>query len=283
MSIKYHISKEVTNKLLLIIDELNKNKDLHKYVSTLRYTLETLIVTELLVNENLYFIKMYYAIYIQQENKIKQMINRIKYELELLKKYSIEYNLEIEKLKSKYSKIDIEYINEDEKIFQAFKTLVLDKNINSFFTEQELEDYGFEGLIAHLEQTVLPIHIKKLEENELLTSNKAKQLSKEKWFKDYFGQRVQHTQVFKLLIDDRSWAKKAEDTKLAHEYNLNYDMTSSLLHFTSYSLFTSNEINTDEMNYNNEIINQYINQIVKNIGAVSKVMIYDIFDVVVKV
>lgn len=268
------------NKLLQIINELNTNSDLHKYVSTLRYTLETLIVTELLVNEKLYFVKIYYAIYIQQENKVKQMIIRIKHEIELLKKYSKKYNLEQEQLKSKYSQTNNEFWDEDERMFQAYKTLVLEKNINSFFTEKELEEYGFEGLIIHLEKTVLPIYTNKLEENELLTLNKAKQLSKETWFKEYFGARIQHTQIFKLLNDDRSWAKKAEDANLSHEYNLNYDMTSSLLHFTSYSLFTSNEVNDTEIAYNNKIINQYIKQIVKNISAFSKVMIYDMFRVI---
>ena len=68
MSIKYEISKNITRKLEQIVEELDEKKDLHKYMSTLRYALETLIITELLVNEKLYFVKMYYAIYIRQEN-----------------------------------------------------------------------------------------------------------------------------------------------------------------------------------------------------------------------
>ncbi len=51
-------------------------------------------------------------------------------------------------------------------------------------------------------------------------------------------------------------------------------MTSSLLHFTS------SEINGAEIAYNNKIINQYIKQIVKNINAFSKVIIYDMFRVI---
>lgn len=62
--IKYHISTVIIEKLLKIIDELSNNtKDLHKHVSTLRYTLETLIITKLLIEERDYFLKMYFSLY----------------------------------------------------------------------------------------------------------------------------------------------------------------------------------------------------------------------------
>lgn len=89
---------------MLIIEELSVNeRDLHKHVSTLRYTLETLIVTKLLINEHDYFLKMYYSLYKQQENKVQNMISRIKKEIEILKEYSKSYNLEIEENKSIYT------------------------------------------------------------------------------------------------------------------------------------------------------------------------------------
>ena len=91
---------------------------------------------------------------------------------------------------------------------------------------------------------------------------------------------MQHTQVFKLLKDDRSWEEKAKLVELDKEYNLNYEMTSSLLHFTSYSLSTSNVAKEDEIKYNYMLINQYIKQITTNISAFSKVMIYDMFKVI---
>ena len=259
---------------------LKNEKDLHKHVSTLRYALETLIITKILIKEPDYFLKMYYSLYKHQENKIKQMITRIENELKILKKYSESYNLESEKNKQKNSSDIKKLMDEDEKIFQQYKKLV-QGNINIFF--DQLEEFGFEGLIPSLEEQTLKLYKDKLNEFENLTLNKAKHLSKEKWFNEYFDVKGQHTKVFKYLKDVRSWREKAETVDLQHEYELNYEVTSSLLHFTSYSLFTSNEISDDEINYNNMILNQYISQITTNISAFSKVMIYDIFNIVIKV
>lgn len=223
---------------------------------------------------------MYYSLYKHQENKIKQMIARIENELNILKKYSESYSLEIEKNKQKNSSDIEKLMDEDEKIFQQYKKSLKD-NINIFF--DQLEEFGFEGLIPSLEKQTLKLYKDKLHEFENLTLNKAKHLSKEKWFNEYFDVKGQHTKVFKCLTDVRSWKEKADVVDLKNEYELNYEVTSSLLHFTSYSLFTSNEISDDEINYNNMILNQYISQITTNISAFSKVMIYDIFNVVVKV
>ncbi len=265
-------------KLEKIIDELSNNEtDLHKYVSTLRYTLETLIITKLLVKESDYFLKMYYSLYIHQENKIKHLISRLENEIELLKKYAIFYNLEVEKNMKKYSSDLIKLDDENEKVFKFFKQEA-QSNINIFFNQ--LEDFGFDILVSHLEEKNLKIYKDKLSEFENLTLNKAKHLAKEPWFKEYFDVKKQHSKVFKCLTDVRSWKEKADIVDLKNEYELNYEVTSSLLHFTSYSLFTSNEIHIDEINYNNMIINQYVNQITINISAFSKVMIFDMFKVV---
>jgi len=274
-NIKYNLSITLIDKLSQIIDELsNSNNDLHKHVSTLRYTLETLIVTKLLISEDNYFAKIYFSIYKQQENKIKQMIIRIENELIILKKYSIDYLDQIKSNKLKYSTDLLKLSEEDEKTFQLFKKIV-QNDINIFYSQ--LEEFGFETLVDILENKILASYKEKLKEFEDLTLEKQKELAKETWFKNYFGARVQHTQVFKLLEDDRSWKEKAEIVELDKEYSLNYEMTSSLLHFTSYSLSTSNIAKEDEIKYNYMLINQYIKQITTNISAFSRVMIFDLF------
>ncbi|OCL89406.1 hypothetical protein [Arcobacter porcinus] len=74
------------DKLSQIINELaSSNNDLHKHVSTLRYILETLIVSKLLIQEENYFAKIYFSIYKQQENKINQIIKRLKNEIKICK------------------------------------------------------------------------------------------------------------------------------------------------------------------------------------------------------
>ncbi|WP_455755950.1 hypothetical protein [Sulfurimonas sp.] len=279
--IKHYISTAIIEKLSKIIDELSNNeKDLHKYVSTLRYTLETLIISKLLIKEPDYFLKMYYSLHKHQENKTKQMITRIDNELKMLKEYSQAYSLESEKNKQKYTDNPKKFMEENEKIFQHYKKSLQD-NINIFFNQ--LEEFGFESLIYNLEEHTLKLYKDKLNEFENLTLDKEKHLSKAEWFKEYFDVKDQHSKVSKCLGDVRSWKEKADIVDLKNEYELNYEVTSSLLHLTSYSLFTPNEISDDEINYNNMIINQYISQITTNISAFSKVIIYEIFNVVIKV
>lgn len=171
-------------------------------------------------------------------------------------------------------------IIENKKVFQKYKKEVL-SHLNIYF--DQLEEFGFEWLIVNLEQDILKAYNEKLEEFKNLTLKKAKQLAKEEWFKEYFDVKSQHTKAFKCLSDVRTWREKATSVNLEEEYDLNYELTSSLLHFTSYSLFTSNQIDDDEIAYNYMLLNQYISQIINNISNFSKVMIFNLFDVVIDI
>lgn len=276
MFIKYEISNEIIYKLQHITNELGRNEnDLHKHASTLRFTLETLINTKLLVDENDYFLKLYFSIYIQQVNKTEAMVLRIKDEIEILKKYSKFYETTVEKLKIDYADNPEKFAKEDERYFQSIKK-VTKEHINIFFSQ--LDELGFDMLIYGLENDILNQYTQKLEEHEKLKLNKAKELAKEEWFKQYINVNKQSSKVFKSLIDKRSWSAKAKAVGLEKEYSINYESTSSLLHFTSYSLFTSNKIKDVEIEYNYMILNQYIKQICDNLRAVTKVMILDIFE-----
>lgn len=277
-NIKYNLSITLINKLSQMVNELsNSNNDLHKHVSTLRYTLETLIVSKLLLTEDDYFAKIYFSIYKQQENKIKQMIHRLKNEIKILKNYSKENSNIDAQNRSKYASDFQKIVEENEKTFQLLKTKA--QSEISIFMNQ-LEEFGFEALSIMLEKSTLIEYENKLKEFEELTLKKQKQLAKEEWFKRYFGARIQHTKIFKLLKDDRTWEEKAKLVGLDKEYSLNYEMTSSLLHFTSYSLSTQNIAKEDEIKYNYMLINQYIKQITINISAFSKVVIYDMLKVI---
>jgi len=276
--IKHHISTAIIEKLLKVFEELEKNeKDLHKQVSTLRYTLETLIITRLLIKEADYFLKMYYSLYEHQENKRNIMIKRVENELALLREYAMKYSHEKKNNKQLYSKDPQTMNDENERVFQFYKKQI-QEHINIYF--DHLEELGFESSLYLLENEILKQYQNELTEFKQVKINRAKHLSKQEWFKKYFDVKKQHSKVFKSLKDVRSWEEKAELVKLSNEYKLNYERTSSLLHFNSYSLFTSNEINQDEIDYNYQILNQYVSHIVKNINAFSRVMLYDIFNVI---
>ncbi len=275
MSIKYDISYKIIDKLSNVITELiATDNDLQKHSSTLRYALETLIVSELLIQEKDYFLKLYYAVYTQQVNKTQATLSRLRREIGLLKKYEVSYKDEILLCERQYTYDPILLDDKSEEIFQSYKRM-LQNDIYMFLSQ--LEEYGFEYLIEQLEETILPQYIEKVTEYEELKKCKAKKLITEEWFKSYFGEIYQYSKVFTLLKDNRKWLKKAEAVGLKEEYENNYEMTSSLLHFTSYSLQTSNAISKDEKEYNYMIINQYIKKICSNLKAFSGAIIFDVF------
>lgn len=288
-SIQHELSIILVDKLIHIIDELlNTNNDLHKLASTTRYILETLIITKLLLKEENYFVKIYFAIYNQQENKINLIIQRLKYEIEILKKYAQEHSAQTIQNRSKYSTQS----NNDERKLQAIKKIMEEnektfqqlkkeaqKDITIFMNQ--LNNYDFDILANMLEKDTLKEYENKLKEIQSLKLEKAKQLSKEQWFKSYFGKRVQHTQIFqKMLKDTRSWQEKAEAVGLKEEYKLNYEMTSAFLHFTSYGLLTSNIASQEEIDYMYRLTNQYIEQITTNISIFSRVNLYDQLNII---
>ena len=266
-TIKYNLSIVLIDKLIQIIDELSEsNTDLHKHVATLRYIFETLVVTKLLIKENDYFVKIYFSIYKHKENKTKLMIRKLEDELKVLKEYFHQYLNEKKDNSLKYSTDLLKLAEENEKTFQAFKK-ILEENINISYSQ--IEDFGFDYLIYNLENKFLLNYKLKLKKIEETRDEKSRQLCKAEWFKKYFsnGKIIQHTQVFKLLEDHRSWQQKTKDIGLYEEYCLNYEMTSSLLHFTSYSLFRAKKIQENDIKYNYMLINQYIKNITQNIST----------------
>jgi len=278
MSIKYEISYKIIDKLSNIITELTlSDDDLSKHSSTLRYILETLITSDLLLKEEDYFLKLYYSIYVQQVNKTKAMLFRLKNEILVLKEYATSYKTEIASLEEKYASNPILLDIKSEEIFQAYKK-TLQNDIYIFLNQ--LEEYGFDFLLEQLEKVILPQYIKKVEEYINLKEEKAKELMSKEYFKKYFSVGHQYSKVFKLLEDKRSWSQKAEVVGLNEEYKINYETTSSLLHFTSYSLLTANTIDQEEKEYNYMIINQYVKKICTNISALSKAMLLDIFNII---
>lgn len=263
-NIKYEISKHIIDKLTKLINELNKNpNDLHKQVSTSRYVLETLIITQLLIKEKDYFLKLYFSIYIHQENKIENMKERLEKEIKILEEYQFKYKQEIEN----------KSLKEGEEIFQKYKNEI-NKDIRIFTLK--LEKFGFDFLIHILKIQHLVEYENKLKEIQDKKIAKAKELVNEDWFKKYFNVKNQHSKVFIFFKDERSWKEKAKITDLENEYKLNYEIVSSLMHFTSYSLFTLKDIKDEEIKYYYLLLNQYLERIKNNLDIFSKATLFEI-------
>lgn len=264
-NIKYKISKHIIDKLAKLINELNKNPDdLHKQVSTSRYVLETLIITQLLINEKDYFLKLYFSIYIHQENKIKNMKERLEEEIRILEEYQDKYEQEI--------KDNTSY--EDEENFQKYKNEI-NKDIRIFTLK--LEEFGFGFLINTLKNGHLVQYEDKLKEIQDKKLSEVEELLKKEWFKKYFPNEIKNSKEVSGLLEDRNeknrfrgWEEKAKASGLENEYKLNYEITSSLMHFTSYSLFTLKDIKDEEIKYYYLLLNQYLERIINNLNLFSK-------------
>ncbi len=264
-NIKYKISKHIIDKLTKLINELNKNpEDLHKQVSTSRYVLETLIITQLLMKEKDYFLKLYFSIYKQQENKIENVKERLVQEIKILEEYQVKYEQEI---KNKTS-------DENEEIFQKYKNEI-NKGVRIFTLD--LEKFGFGSLIHSLKNEHLVQYQDKLKEIQDKKLLEVEELLKKEWFKKYFPNEIKDSkEVFGLLEDRnekkrfRGWEEKAKASALEDEYKLNYKITSDLMHFTSYSLFTLKNIKDEEIRYYYLLLDQYLEQIINNLNLFSK-------------
>jgi len=274
---KYEIAIKIIEKLISILTELEISKnDLHKQAITFRYSLETLIISKLLVQEENYFLKLYFSLFTQQENKTEEMIKRIKYEISILEQYKDEFNNDIKANQEKY-KNDIPKLSlSNEEIFKKYQSKIQD-NVNIYYSK--LNDYGFDFLILSLKKQILLPYTNKLKEFNNLKLLKAQELAKAEWFNKYFNTRKQHSKVFSLLRDTRPWKVKAKITGYESEYTLNYESTSSLLHFTSYSIFTQHHIKDEEIQYNNMVLSQYLNKIIINLKLFCKTTNFNIIQV----
>lgn len=243
-SLKYTIFINIINKLILILNELNNNQnDLHKQSITLRYCLEATIISKLLIIEKNYFLKFYYALNSQHENKIQISIDRINTEILYLQNLNASSNQEVKKIN----------LNE-------YKSKI-HTNIHVYIDDNDIDKYSFTDLVFVLKDK-LAFYKKNLRDTQELKKKEIKELSEEALFAEYFHQEHQYTKILKQLEDKRGWKQKSIDTGLEKEYILTYESTSSLLHFTSFSIFTEHNIEKNEVKENYSLISQYIKKII---------------------
>jgi len=203
-------------------------------------------VSKLLILEKNYFLKFYYALNSQHEKKIQISIDRIKAEILFLQDLKTFYNKEI-KIKD----------------LHKYKSKI-DANIHVYIDDSDINKYTPFELVYLLKDKLIfyENNLKKIQE---IKKKEIIELSKEAFFVEYFHKEHQYTKIIKQLEDKRGWQKKSIDTKLEKEYILTYESTSSLLHFTSFSIFTEHDIAEDEVRENYNLISQYVKQIINNL------------------
>lgn len=258
-------SRNILNTLCSVQTKfLAEHSNILTAFSSLRFTFETLIQTELLLAEPKYTYILYYSIYNHQINKTEKLITRLLEEIEIMREFQ---NMDKEN----------PIFDPDEYITRPSKE-ELEKKLKP--TESELYDFADRKLLlfssgyrnfgfSYVYRFLKDVTLKRLQERLLEIKNlkrkKEVEILKQDRITSQFDFKRQRTKVFKELKDTRSWQKKAKVVGLDGEYELVYDFTSALIHATSYSFSTGNEVTEHDKRLTHDMIFQYSNRIIKNI------------------
>jgi hypothetical protein len=281
--IKYVVCKNIINKLRGIIEDLIKaNDDTLTVVSSLRYTLETLITLKFFIKEPKSLYKAYYVLNYIELEIIEGRIKRLEKECELLgslnkfeEDNSVLYgnelfkNIKIWQEEYKYDKESLgRKIREasaltKNKVFNETDKRLDDSIPSIFLKDAKVNGMGFQKHL--LETQILPqyknamaITKSKIDEieAELIQSPLMNQL--------FNFQENSHKSIKKILMESPKIVEKAKEVQLEDEYDFIYKFTSKMLHFTSYSILTSNSLKDEELLLSYNQFYQYLYQIILN-------------------
>ena len=262
-----HLSKQILTKIISLQENFISQPDnLLLVFSTVRYMFETLIHLRLIEKETDYVYKLFYSIYNHQVDKTQKLIDRLKYEIQLIDKYVKLEEINSEKLKSFKNSNETKAILEDVKNGEAAIDEEAEKELTIFFGDYKFNGFPYQ---KHLMENEMLNKLQiKLTEYQNLKTQKSKSLLKNKTIASLFNFNRQHSKVFKELKDTRSWEEKAKETGLDNEYIQLYELSSSILHSTSYSLMTSVDLENSEKQYAFDLICKYSNEIIKTIFSI---------------
>ncbi len=246
--------------------------------ATLRFTLETLIITNLILIDKDYTTKLYYLLDKQQEDKLKKIIKKIEKEMELLRTLENEEK----KIIKRYSSPPSQFVNfseeemlkeineKNELIEQVYENSR--ESITIFFGGVETNGFGFHRYLV--EEQILNEYkdeLKQLEEKmgKIELENQSEENPTNSFYTD----------LQKSV--GKSWSKKAEIAGLKDEYEFTYSYISSLMHATSYAFLTPTVLNEAEVYFIYRLLFQYVEKIKKNIidlNELNKIKFYRIKD-----
>lgn len=282
--IKYIICKNIIIKLNgLITDLLEANDNIMTVVSSLRYVLETLITLKFFIKVPKSLYKDFYVVdYIELEI-IEGRIKRLEKECELLKdldklekENSVFYGNDlVEKIKLWQEEHKDDKVLLRRKIREASEWVknkvfsetdkVLDENIPSIFLK-DAKIYGM-GFQKHLLETyMLPQYEKARDITKSKIVNMETEITQSSLMNHLFDfQGNSQKSIKQILTESPKMVVKAKEVGLEDEYDFIYKFTSKMLHFTSYSVLTSNSLKDEELLLSYNQFYQYMYQIILNI------------------
>lgn len=274
-------TKKIVDSIISAIDFLiTGHQSILQNAISVRYILEALITTELLVKEEEYKFILNLAFYPAQIARLQAVVNELQEEIKRLEKWT--------KLsEEKYVHMLVEFDkSRDESVVRAYheyeKSLAIEFDKQEFNIYSDIESFQyplpFEIRAEQIRLHAIPEYEKRIKElqekQDLIATDIRKEPIIQRLFPDI---NYQKTRVFKEIVDKkgtnngaRSWDKKAEDTGLGSEYRFMYSYTSNLSHFASYSIKTSNLISVDEERLLLKRLRVYLYKIVNNLKVFSQ-------------
>lgn len=249
LKIHYDVSISTINKTLKILENYNEESLMEIYAN-IRFLLETLINLRLFNQEDRYIYIFYFSIFVHKRDKTKKFISQLETEIKALKEFEAKEHLNIP------TKHELENDSDFEKQMTVFS--------------EGFRENGF-GYQAHLLETqVLPKYKEELQIIIKQLNEASKEILKDKIACSLFDFRKQKSRVFKQFKDDRKWREKANDAGLTQDYDFLYNISSSLIHSTSYSILTTQNTAVSDIEFCKRFAKQYTAKIALEIKTLTK-------------
>ena len=236
----------------------NKGNILQNMIS-IRFVFEGLITSMLLNQDEEYVFKLYYDLLSSERENIKSRKEQLEKEIKILESSTAKFSKNI-------AKTPEDILKQEEIELELFKEIIRD-NIFIHTSYDDLYKNGLNYQIFCLKNKGISYYDNNLKELDDKEDKFFQDLKKHaKSFKNKSKEEIQN--YFKK--NRINWKKKAEQVKLENEYDYIYRFSSSLSHFSGYSLLTSSTYDPQEEEMILTRLEIYLKKIKENINQYLK-------------
>lgn len=234
---------------------INNQKNILQNMISIRFIFEGLITLIFLTQDEDYMFKLYYDLLSSERKYIKYRKERLEEEIKILENSADKFSKNI-------AVTPKEIVKQEEIELEFFRQIIQD----NFFIHTSYNDLYKNGLnfqIYCLKEKGIPYYDNKLQElddKEVIFFQDLK--SHAKLFKNKSKEEIQK-EFKKTRIN---WKEKAIQAKLEDDYNFIYGFSSSLSHFSGYSLLTSSTYDPKEEEMILRRLEIYLEKIKSNIN-----------------
>lgn len=260
---------------------INGNQSILQNAISIRYILEALITTELLIREEEYKFILNLAFYPAQIARLNSIMDELKEEIKRLDKWTERSRGRYVDMITQFSENEREDIILDYREYEESLAREFEKEEFNIYSDIETFQYPlpFKIRSEQISTQVIPEFEQRVKELQDKQNLIADNLRKESIIQNLFPNiRYQKSKVFKEIVDkkgknggSRSWDSKAADADLSSEYKFMYAYTSNLSHFASYSITTSTLVSSYEEKMLLKRLTLYLEKIRRNLKIFSQI------------